>query len=121
MSNGMKLLKEVDSGRLYEANGFLVPVLSGTSKEMGAQYGALMAEPMQQARDQLVTPARKAGVLTDQVASNWVDRALTTCSTRNRNWYEGVAQGSGWSLDQSGFDSAVLLITRTTPSTMSSM
>lgn len=99
MSNGMKLLKEVDGGRLYEANGFLVPVLSGTSKEMGAQYGALMAEPMQQARDQLMAPARKAGVLTDQLTRQWVDRALTTCSTRNRNWYEGVAEGSGWSLD----------------------
>ena len=98
MSNGMKLIKEANGGRLYEANGFLVPVLTGTAREMGAQYAVLMAEPMQQARDLLVTPARKKGVLTDQVAGTWVGRAQTTCSTRSRNWYEGVAEGSGWSL-----------------------
>lgn len=100
MGDDMKLVTERGGGRLYEANGFLAPVLTGTSAEMGAQYGALMAEPMQKAREILVTPGRKAGSLTDEVVSKWARRALTTCSTRNRHWYEGVAEGSGWSLEE---------------------
>lgn len=43
----MKPIKESGAGKLYEANGFLVPVVTGTAKEMGTQYGALMVEAMQ--------------------------------------------------------------------------
>ena len=34
---------ESGGGKLYEINGFQIPVLSGSHREMGAQYGALMA------------------------------------------------------------------------------
>jgi hypothetical protein len=45
----LNLLKESGAGKLYESNGFLVPVLTGSPKEMGAQYGSLMGEHMQKA------------------------------------------------------------------------
>lgn len=89
-------------GRLYEANGFVVPVLTGTSRQMGAQYGALMVDHMQQAWDVLVEPGRSAGVVTDDVQATWTDRAMSTFSTRNREFVLGVAEGSGWPIDRVG-------------------
>lgn len=88
------LLKESGNGKLYESNGFLVPVVTGSAKEMGAQYGALMVDSMQKAWDVL-----KGGALTDEDVRKWAGRAYSNCSTRNRNWYDGVAEGSGWPLD----------------------
>ncbi len=35
----LNLVAEEGKGKLYESNGFLVPVLSGSSRKMGAQYG----------------------------------------------------------------------------------
>jgi len=102
MKNKLSLLKESGGGKLYESNGFLVPVLTGSSKEMGAQYGALMVEHMEKAWDLLVAPGQKSGAITDADVQIWAERAYTTCSTRNREWYEGVAEGSGWSLDKVG-------------------
>lgn len=91
-------LKTSGEGKLYEANGFLIPVLSGSWKEMGTQYGELLAEHMQNAWDVLVAPTQKSGLLSDAEEKKWADRAYTTCSTRNREWYDGVAKGSGWSI-----------------------
>lgn len=45
----MELKNQSGAGKLYDANGFLIPVLQGTSHEMGKQYGALMVDSMQQA------------------------------------------------------------------------
>lgn len=42
----MNLQKESDAGKLYESNGFLIPVLTGSPNEMGAQYGVLMVTPI---------------------------------------------------------------------------
>ncbi|MEJ2007846.1 MAG: C45 family autoproteolytic acyltransferase/hydrolase [Acidobacteriota bacterium] len=98
----MKLLNESGGGKLYESNGFIVPVLTGMSTEMGTQYGVLMAERMQETWDVLVEPGLKAGQITDKVMRRCTDRAYTTCSTRMRQFYDGVAKGSGWPLDKVG-------------------
>lgn len=95
----MKQIKQSGAGKLYEANGFLVPVVSGSAREMGAQYGALMVDAMQQTWDLLVAPGRKSGAISDEELKKWSSRAYSTCSTRNRLWYEGVAEGSGWPLE----------------------
>lgn len=87
------------AGVLYEANGFLIPVVTGTSHEMGAQYGSLMKDAMQQAWDVLVAPGLSSGAINESDLKPWSHRAYTTCSTRTRTWYEGVAEGSGWSLE----------------------
>ena len=98
----LNLKAESGPGKLYESNSFLVPVLTGSPREMGAQYGALMVDHMQQAWDVLVKPGRSAGAITDDDMKTWTDRALSTFSTRNREFYLGVAEGSGWSIDKVG-------------------
>ena len=89
-------------GKLYEVNGFVVPVLAGTPREMGAQYGALMVDHMQQTWDVLVEPGRSAGAITDDDQARWTERAISTFSTRNREFFVGVAEGSGWPIDEVG-------------------
>src|SRR5262245_25521758 len=93
---------ESNDGTLYDSNGFLIAVLSGSYHEMGAQYGALMVEHMQKAHDVLIEPGRKSGAITDNDAKKWTDRAVTTCSTKYRQFYNGVVEGSGWPIDKVG-------------------
>ncbi|MCR9089691.1 MAG: C45 family autoproteolytic acyltransferase/hydrolase [Rhodobacteraceae bacterium] len=95
----MEQIKTAGSGALYNTNGFLIPVVEGTAREMGAQYGALMGDAMGQSWDVLVAPGAKAGAISDADKTTWARRAYTTCSTSTRLWYDGVVEGSGWSLD----------------------
>lgn len=95
----MEVLKTSGDGKLYNANGFLVPVVTGDWKEMGKQYGELMVEYMQKTWDLLVEPGIEKGAIKDDDVIEWATRAQTTCSTRNRQWYEGVVEGTGWALD----------------------
>jgi hypothetical protein len=99
----LHLVKESGPGKLYDVNGFLVPVLSGSWHEMGAQYGALMVESMQAAWDTLAAPGIKSGAISDADVKAWSNRAYTTCSTRMRGWYDGVTAGSGWTVERVGF------------------
>jgi len=101
-TNELTLIKESSSGKLYEANGFLVPVLTGAPKEMGAQYGGLMVEYMQKAYDVLVEPGREKGMITDDTAKSWTERVYTTGSIRYRQFYDGLAEATGWPLDKVG-------------------
>ncbi len=71
----INLIVEDGKGKLYESNGFLIPVLTGSPKEMGAQYGALMVEHMQKAYDVLIEPGHKKGMITDADARKWTERA----------------------------------------------
>ena len=95
----MNLLNKHSEGELYESNGFLIPVVRGSFRDMGKQYGALMGEHMQGTWDVLVGAAIVKGAITDGDVHEWALRAQTKCSTRNRFWYEGVAEGSGWPID----------------------
>ena len=99
----LNLVKESDQGKLYDVNGFLVPVLSGSWHEMGAQYGALMVDTMQATWDTLAAPGMKSGAISDADVKSWSHRAYTTCSTRMRHWYDGVTAGSGWTAERIGF------------------
>lgn len=96
----MKVVKQASQGVLHESNGFLIPVLEGSSHEMGAQYGALLVEQMQATWDVLVAPGQKAGVVSDTDLEKWSRRAYQTCSARTRTWYDGVVEGSGWPLSK---------------------
>ena len=101
MSNTeMTLVKEAKGGKLYEANTFLIAVLTGSAREMGTQYGVLMGEPMGKASDVVLEPGLKSGAITRDDVKKWAKRAYTTCSARMREWYDGVAEGSGWPLDK---------------------
>ena len=95
-------VNESGAGRLYESNGFLIPVLTGSPREMGAQYGSLMREHMQKTYDVLVEPGRKAGAITEDDMKKWTDRAYSSFSTRNRLFYDGVVEATGWPREQVG-------------------
>ena len=98
----MKKIKESGNGVLYTKGTFLIPVLKGTYKEMGKQYGELMKEEMQKVYDLLVQPQIDSGDITPEIAKEWTNRALSTFSTRNRDFYEGLTQGTGWTMDKVG-------------------
>lgn len=98
----LNLIAEEGNGKLYETTGFLIPVLSGSSWEMGYQYGEMMVESMQKAYDVLVGYAYKIGFLNDESAGLWANRAVSTFSNRNRKFYEGLMESTGWSQDKIG-------------------
>lgn len=100
--SNLNLLKEAKGGKLYEANGFLIPVLKGSPQEMGEQYGVLMADEMQKTFDILIAPGRAKGGITDADAREWTDRVYSSGSMRCRMFYDGVAKGTGWPLDKVG-------------------
>ncbi|PWJ38553.1 C45 family autoproteolytic acyltransferase/hydolase [Sediminitomix flava] len=95
----MKLVNESGLGKLFDANGFPVVVLEGTSYEMGYQYGALMVEHMQRIWDVIVQPNINSGALDAEGIEMWHKRAYDTCSTRTRLWFDGVAAGAGWRIE----------------------
>ena len=100
--SSLKLTLESMGGKLHTAGAFLVPVLSGSYHDMGVQYGTLMKEHMQKAYDVVVKPQVDSGVITDDVAKEWTDRALTTFSTRNKDFYAGMQKGTGWPIEKIG-------------------
>jgi hypothetical protein len=102
MKTQLNLLKESCGGKLYESNGFLVPVLTGSPKEMGAQYGGLMLEHMESAYDILITPGREKRRITDEDARKWTDRVYSTGSMRYRLFYDGLVESTGWPPDKVG-------------------
>lgn len=97
-----QILAESGEAKLYSYNGFLVPVLTGTPREMGRQYGELMLEHMQQAYDVLVAPGVASGAISDDDARRWAERSYTTCSSRYRGVYDGVMEATGWPLEKVG-------------------
>ena len=98
----MKKIKQSGNGVLYAIGGFVIPVLKGTYKEMGAQYGELMKDEMQNAYDLIIQPQVKKGVITPEVAKKWTGRAMNSFSIRNKDFYEGLQQGTGWPMEKIG-------------------
>ena len=96
----MKKIKQSGKGVLYTKGTFVIPVLKGTYKEMGAQYGELMKDEMQKVYDTVIQPQIDAGVITTEVSKQWTDRALFTFSTRNKDFYFGLQQGTGWPMEK---------------------
>lgn len=98
----MKKINQSGNGVLYTSGTFLIPVLKGTYKEMGTQYGELMKDEMQKVYDIVVQPQIDKGIITNEVSKKWTDRALSTFSTRNKDFYFGLQQGTGWSIEKIG-------------------
>ncbi|WP_281615930.1 C45 family autoproteolytic acyltransferase/hydolase [Flammeovirga sp. SubArs3] len=94
----LNFVKEYNAGKLFETNGALIPVLSGSTIEMGEQYGALMTEEMQNTFNLLVQPEIEAKTIDNTTIDQWIDRAYTTGSLRTKQFYEGIALGSSWPL-----------------------
>jgi len=98
----MNKINQSGHGVLYSAGGFIIPVLKGTYKEMGTQYGELMQDEMQKVYDAVIQPQIDKGIITTDVEKKWTDRALDAFSTRNKDFYDGLQQGSGWPIEKIG-------------------
>ncbi len=98
----MNKIKQSGNGLLYTKGSFVIPVLKGTYKEMGVQYGELMKDHMQKVYDLMIQPQINTGIITADVSKKWTDRALTTFSTRNKDFYFGLQQGTGWPIEKVG-------------------
>ena len=98
----MKKINQSGNGVLYTKGSFVIPVLKGTYKEMGVQYGELMKEEMQKVYDMVIQPQIDSGIITADVSKKWTNRALTTFSTRNKDFYVGLQQGTGWPMEKIG-------------------
>ena len=98
----MKKIKQSGNGVLYTKGTFVIPVLKGTYKEMGKQYGELMKDEMSKVYDIVVQPQIDKGIITTEVSEQWTHRALSTFSTRNKDFYDGLQQGTGWPIEKIG-------------------
>ncbi len=98
----MKKINQSGNGVLYTKGSFVIPVLKGTYKEMGVQYGELMKDHMQKVYDTVIQPQINSGIITADVSKKWTDRALSTFSTRNKDFYVGLQQGTGWPIEKIG-------------------
>ncbi len=98
----MKKINQSGNGVLYTKGSFVIPVLKGTYKEMGVQYGELMKDHMQKVYDSVIQPQINTGIITADVSKKWTDRALSTFSTRNKDFYVGLQQGTGWPIEKIG-------------------
>jgi hypothetical protein len=107
----MKLSAEHGAGKLYDTDDSMIRVLNvaGTWHEMGVQYGTLAKADMEPMWDVLVAPLIKNGWTTEEDAMElWGRRIYAAASRRRQQFFDGVAEGTGWSvekvvlLDQSG-------------------
>ena len=98
----MKKIKQSGNAVLYATGGFIIPVLKGTYKEMGTQYGELMKDEMQKVYDIVIQPQVDQGIITTDIAKKWTDRAMETFSTRNKDFYDGMKKSTGWPIEKIG-------------------
>ena len=91
----LNLIATSAEGRLYNINGFLIVLVSGSDYEMGCQYGELLKDHIKKSWDTLIEPGRKKGSITDEDLKVWFNRGYSYASNRNKNFYQGIAQGSG--------------------------
>jgi hypothetical protein len=104
ITNQMKLIKESLGGKLYETAGnpgILVPVMTGSYFEMGKQYGQMLDELIHKTYSSLVQPLFDKKLMNfDDAVASFVNRAWNTVSSRQREIYRGVVEGSGMSLEK---------------------
>jgi hypothetical protein len=100
MSTLTKIAEANNGTTLYESNGFLIPVVTGSYYEMGLQYGSLMVKHMETAYDTIVAPGVKSGKTTPQDMTTWTERTYATVSARSKRFYDGLVESTGWSLEK---------------------
>ena len=99
ITNQLNQIKEAGDGRLCETAGkpgILVPVMTGSYFEMGKQYGQMLGDLMDKTYDTLVQPLFDKRLLEyDDAVSSFGGKAWSTVSSRQREIYHGVVEGSG--------------------------
>jgi hypothetical protein len=98
---GMQLISSFEGGNLYSAGKFPVLELSGTYRQMGRQYGHLMAEPMKEMYNEVISQYAKNGLVCSDISLT--DFSLQLFRLYPRRFQEiayGMAESSGLNLNQ---------------------
>jgi len=98
---GLHLLSSFEGGNLYSAGKFPVVELSGTYRQMGRQYGGLMAGPMKKMYQEVVSQYTTNGLVCSDISLE--DFSLQLLGLYPRRFQEiasGMAETSGLGLKQ---------------------
>ena len=91
-----KPVKESGAGKLYNAGGIKIVVLSGTFNEMGKQYGALLGDKISALYETAINEAFiKKGLFTQEELDAFADNTFKTMPMRQKELVRGMAQASG--------------------------
>jgi len=97
----MCLLDSFEGGNLYAAGKFHVVELSGTYRQMGRQYGRLMAGPMKEMYTEVISQYAKNGLICSDISLE--DFSLQLFRLYPRRFQEiayGMSESSGLNLNQ---------------------
>lgn len=111
-----ELIKSADNGKLYRLDGIQLLVLSGTFREMGRQYGALMGEQISRFYEAAVRKTFiEGGYFTEQELDAFFLHVFKTLPKRQKDLLLGMAETSGLKLEKlvcTGFPMTIQILAR---------
>ncbi len=96
---GMTQVATFGNGMRYEAGSYPVVVLSGTYREMGRQYGALMKDELQSEYEMLRSHFTASGYTEEEIAA-FAGEATALQAQRMHEIWAGMAETSGLTTEQ---------------------
>lgn len=99
--NGAILIKTFEGGKLYKQNGINLIVLSGTFRQMGRQYGALLGDQINQFyQDGIIKPFVGKKIFTEKQLLDGCETSFQNQPKRQKELLTGMAQTSGLSVEK---------------------
>jgi len=99
IGSGMTLVSTFGNGTRYEAGPYHVVVLSGTYREMGRQYGALMKDELWSEYDMLHSYLTEKGCTEDDISVSALE-ATALQAKRMKEISAGMSETSGLTTEQ---------------------
>ena len=99
---GLTFIKSSEGGRLYRADKFDIVVLTGTYREMGRQYGALVGDKIRRFYEAGIENEviKRGGLSYDQLKTLMTDNASKGFGKRQKDILLGMSETSGLSLEK---------------------
>ena len=95
-TNPLKLVKGYEQGKLYTLGQANVVVLSGTFRDMGRQYGALLGDQISQLYEEGINkPFIQTGMFSTMEVNAFVKQMYQGLPKRQKELLLGMAEGSG--------------------------
>ena len=99
----MQLLSSFEGGKLYAAGKFPVLELAGTYRQMGRQYGRLLAGPLKEMYREVVRQYKKNGLVCSDISlEDFSQQMFRLYPRRFQEIAYGMAESSGLNLNQIG-------------------
>ncbi len=97
----MQLLSSFEGGKLYGVGKFTVLELSGTYRQMGRQYGHLLAGPLKEMYQEVVSQYKKNGLVCSDISLDDFSRQMFRLYPRRfQEIAYGMEESSGLNLNQ---------------------